>query len=540
MSSIIGGEALARAVEAAYQAGQTDYYLEPLALVDGNGAPVGKIKDGDQVVFCCRRGEREIELTDDFVDPAFPHFERDYMKDLSFVIMTMYHEKFKDLPIAFAPEKVVKPLAQVIGEAGLRQFHCAESEKYAHVTFFFNGGENQPFPGEDDLRVPSPKGIPFDQKPELSLPEVAEKVMGAVDSGYEFILTNFANGDVIGHTANTEAKLSAAATVNQVFFVVQQFALSIGNALVALAAQYWGQNRPGPVRTLTGIALKLGVILSVALVAVCALFPEPLLYLFTDSAAIVAEGTKYLSLLQWTFALFILTNVLMAALRSVGIVNISFYVSVVSLLVNVGINYTLIFGRFGFPELGILGAAVGTLTARTLEFLIVLAYILKVDKKLRLFSGGALLRRDPALRRDYARHVGRKPQTRSDLGALCGTAKRFPRIFIDAFMKQERNLRARIDLYARHARGQNFGVVDDKQVVRTQKIGQIVKMPVRNGVRFSVVYQKPRAVARLDGGLSYLLFGQVVIKIAFIHFYRPHRKTIVVPPPCSTARRPNA
>ena len=201
----------------------------------------------------------------------------------------------------------------------------------------------------------------------------------------------------------SQDSLSAAATVNQVFFVVQQFALSIGNALVALAAQYWGQNRPGPVRTLTGIALKLGVILSVALVAVCTLFPEPLLYLFTDSAAIVAEGTKYLSLLQWTFALFILTNVLMAALRSVGIVNISFYVSVVSLLVNVGMNYTLIFGRFGFPELGILGAAVGTLTARTLEFLIVLAYILKVDKKLRLFSGGALLRRDPALRRDYAK-----------------------------------------------------------------------------------------------------------------------------------------
>ena len=177
----------------------------------------------------------------------------------------------------------------------------------------------------------------------------------------------------------SQDSLSAAATVNQVFFVVQQFALSIGNALVALAAQYWGQNRPGPVRTLTGIALKLGVILSVALVAVCTLFPEPLLYLFTDSAAIVAEGTKYLSLLQWTFALFILTNVLMAALRSVGIVNISFYVSVVSLLVNVGMNYTLIFGRFGFPELGILGAAVGTLTARTLEFLIVLAYILKVE-----------------------------------------------------------------------------------------------------------------------------------------------------------------
>ena len=212
---------------------------------------------------------------------------------------------------------------------------------------------------------------------------------------------NMADNIMLG--SYSQASLSAAATVNQVFFVVQQFALSIGNALVTLGAQYWGQKRAEPVRTLTGIALKLGILISVALVGVCMLFPEPLLYLFTDSAEIVAEGVRYLSLLQWTFALFILTNVLMAALRSVGIVNISFYVSVVSLIVNAGINYTLIFGRFGFPELGILGAAVGTLVARTLEFLIVLLYILKFDKKLRLFSGGALWKRDRGLRGDFTR-----------------------------------------------------------------------------------------------------------------------------------------
>ena len=154
----IGGEALAKAVEAAYAQGQTDYYLEPLTRVDETGAPIGKIKDGDQVIFCCRRGEREIELTEAFTEPGFDKFPREYMKDLRFVIMTMYHEKFKNLPIAFAPEKVQKPLAQVLSEAGLRQFHCAESEKYAHVTFFFNGGYNQPFPGETDVCVPSPKG----------------------------------------------------------------------------------------------------------------------------------------------------------------------------------------------------------------------------------------------------------------------------------------------------------------------------------------------------------------------------------------------
>ncbi len=212
---------------------------------------------------------------------------------------------------------------------------------------------------------------------------------------------NMADNIMLG--SYSQASLSAAATVNQVFFMVQQFALSIGNALVVLASQYWGQGRTEPVRTLTGIALKLGIIVSVILVGICLLLPEPLLYLFTDSSEIVAEGVRYLSLIQWTFALFILSNVLMAALRSVGTVNISFYISVVSLIVNVAINYTLIFGKFGFPEMGILGAAVGTLVARVLEFLIVLIYILKFDKKTRLFTGGGLWKADPVLRQDYTR-----------------------------------------------------------------------------------------------------------------------------------------
>ena len=232
-----GGLALAKAVEAAYAQGQTDYYLEPMARVDEHGSPIGKIQDGDSVIFCCRRGEREIELTEAFTQPDFDKFPRDYMSHLQFVIMTMYHEKFKQLPIAFAPEKVRRPLAQIISEAGLRQFHCAESEKYAHVTFFFNGGENQPFPGEDDVRVPSPKGIPFDQKPELSLPQVADKVMAAADAGYDFILTNFANGDVIGHTANKEAKLSACHVISETVAKVADYAREKGY-IVAVTADH--------------------------------------------------------------------------------------------------------------------------------------------------------------------------------------------------------------------------------------------------------------------------------------------------------------
>ena len=184
--------------------------------------------------------------------------------------------------------------------------------------------------------------------------------------------------------------------------MVQQFALSIGNALVVLASQYWGEKRIKPIRTLTGIALKLGAICSIVIVALCVMIPVPLLRLFTTSSDIIAQGQEYLSIIQWTFILFIITNVLMASLRSVGTVNISFYISVISLLVNVGINYTLIFGHFGFPEMSIKGAAIGTLIARIIEFLIVVIYIWKFDKKISLFSK-ELFMKDKGLRKDYTK-----------------------------------------------------------------------------------------------------------------------------------------
>ena len=230
-----GGAQLAEAVKKAYEQGLDDYHLEPMVLVE-DGKPVGKIADGDAAIFCCRRGEREIELTEMFTEEGFDKVERRKLNDLDFVIMTMYHDKFKNLPIAFAPAKVVKPLAQVLSEAGKSQFHCAESEKFAHVTFFFNGGENNPFPGEDDVCIPSPKGIDFDQQPELSLPKVADTVMDALGK-YDFVITNFANGDVIGHTSNSEAKLSAAAAVSRYVDQVSRYALENGY-LVAVTADH--------------------------------------------------------------------------------------------------------------------------------------------------------------------------------------------------------------------------------------------------------------------------------------------------------------
>ena len=154
-----GGHELAELVRKAYEKGEIDYSLNPITL------GTGFIKEGDNVVFCCRRGEREIELTEMFTDPDFEKVERKYLKGLDFSILTLYHEKFKNLPVVFGPSHVKMSLAEVLSRAGKTQFHCSESEKFAHVTFFLNGGENQPFPGETDFCVPSLKGVPFDTKP---------------------------------------------------------------------------------------------------------------------------------------------------------------------------------------------------------------------------------------------------------------------------------------------------------------------------------------------------------------------------------------
>ena len=226
---------LAEAVKEAYNNGQNDYYLEPLALTK-DGKPVGKIEDGDSVIFCCRRGEREIELTEMFTDPSFNAIERKYVDDLHFVMLTMYHEKLAHLPVAFGPEHVRKPLAEILANNGKRQLHISESEKFAHVTFFFNGGENEPFENEDDICIPSPKGIPFDQKPELSLPEVVDKLKDSFGK-YDFIVTNFANGDVIGHTSNSQAKVKAAKAVSEALETVVTAALK-NDYVVAVTADH--------------------------------------------------------------------------------------------------------------------------------------------------------------------------------------------------------------------------------------------------------------------------------------------------------------
>jgi 2,3-bisphosphoglycerate-independent phosphoglycerate mutase len=209
-----GALSLARAVQELYSQGQSDYSFEPVVLVDGQGSPIGCIQDGDAVIFCCRRGERETQLTEAFTDPDLNRFPRRQFQNLPFVILTLYHEKFKDLPVAFAPRQIQDTLGETVSQVGLRQLRVSESEKFAHVTFFFNGGRSRPFPGEVDICVPSPKGIPYDRIPELSLAQVCRQVMAGIAAQYDLIVTNFANGDAIGHTQSRQAKIECAQLVD--------------------------------------------------------------------------------------------------------------------------------------------------------------------------------------------------------------------------------------------------------------------------------------------------------------------------------------
>ena len=218
-----------------YREGQTDYSLEPLIVADQQGKPVGLIEDGDAVIFCCRRGEREIQLTEAFVESNFNAFPRKPLNDLIFVSLTLNHEKFRNLPVAFPPIKLKDTLAEVVSNHGLRQLHIAESEKFAHVTFFLNGGKNQPFPGEEDTHVPSPRGVPLDQVPELNASGVRRAALRGVEKGYDLIVANFANGDVIGHVMDREAKTKCAQAVDKNLGLLIQAAITANYAVMITA-----------------------------------------------------------------------------------------------------------------------------------------------------------------------------------------------------------------------------------------------------------------------------------------------------------------
>ena len=199
----------------------------------------------------------------------------------------------------------------------------------------------------------------------------------------------------------SEAALSGVAAVNQIQFVFQQVVYGIGNALIILGSQYWGQKRLKEIRCVAAIGIRLELALALALFALVSLFPEGALRIFTDQPLFIDQGVQYLKIMRFSYLFFALTAVLLSSMRVVESVKIALRVSLVSLIINICINYLLISGKFGAPEMGARGAAIGTLTARIVEFVIVLCFVLR-DQKLGLRLKH-MLHLDRALLGDFIR-----------------------------------------------------------------------------------------------------------------------------------------
>ena len=204
------------ALEASYASGEGDEFVKPTVVVNGDGKPVGPVRDGDAIVFFNFRADRAREITRAFTDPGFKEFDRIAVPKLAaYVCMTEYDRTF-GLPVAFGPTDLTEIFPEIVSHAGLKQLRCAETEKYAHVTFFFNGGREMVYPGEDRILVPSPRDVKtYDAKPEMAAREVTDKLVAAIGTGqYAFVLVNFANPDMVGHTGLLDAAVEAVKVVD--------------------------------------------------------------------------------------------------------------------------------------------------------------------------------------------------------------------------------------------------------------------------------------------------------------------------------------
>lgn len=240
--AIVGGQGPMQAdpilaVEEAYSRGEYDEFVTPMVMEDHRGQAVGPVRDGDAVIFFNFRADRARELSWAFNQPGFDGFDvGDRPRLASYVCMTQYDEHL-DVPVAFPPQTIEQTLAEAVSAAGGRQLHIAETEKYAHVTFFFNGGQEQPVPGEDRVLIPSPAEVStYDQKPQMSAPEITAEVLKHIDSGqYDLIVMNYANGDMVGHTGVLPAAIKAVETLDACLARVVPAVLAKGGAVLLTA-----------------------------------------------------------------------------------------------------------------------------------------------------------------------------------------------------------------------------------------------------------------------------------------------------------------
>ena len=201
------------AIESSYQKEVFDEFVVPTVICNGDD-PVATISENDSVIFYNFRPDRAREITRSLVDPEFKEFKTKPLH-LYYVCFTQYDETIPNVEIAFKPETLKNTFGEYVSKKGLTQLRIAETEKYAHVTFFFNGGEEKQYPGEDRILVPSPKVETYDLKPEMSAYEVTDKVVEAIGSDkYDSIILNYANPDMVGHTGNLEAAIQAIEAID--------------------------------------------------------------------------------------------------------------------------------------------------------------------------------------------------------------------------------------------------------------------------------------------------------------------------------------
>lgn len=195
-------------IDHAYREGLSDEFIKPAKAIDENGKPIGAIKDGDALIFFNFREDSMREITQAFVLNPFPHFPRIEIKHLLVVTMTEYQKNLPRVLVAFPQLDVIWPLAKVLGDSGLSHLHIAETEKYAHVTYFLNGGREEPFPGEERTIIPSFSTPHFDEMPEMKAPEITTKILENFKK-HDVIIANLANADLVGHSGNFSAAIKA-------------------------------------------------------------------------------------------------------------------------------------------------------------------------------------------------------------------------------------------------------------------------------------------------------------------------------------------
>ena len=205
------------AMEKSYESGVTDEFLLPTVIVNEEGLPKGVVNAGDSVIFFNFRPDRARQLVRAFCDPEFSRFERKKaIKGLKFVCFTEYDKTIGNKDVAFSPQNLMNTLGSYISSLGLRQLRLAETEKYAHVTFFFNGGVEAPYPGEDRILIPSPKVATYDLKPEMSAYGITDVLVEKILSEeYDLIIINYANSDMVGHTGIMSAAVKAVEAVDR-------------------------------------------------------------------------------------------------------------------------------------------------------------------------------------------------------------------------------------------------------------------------------------------------------------------------------------